>query len=98
MNLKRLPKEILILGETYRLKRVKGLLASEQLEGYVSPHEYLIVVDASLGGRVLERVLLHEIAHAYAFESGLHEILSSQAIEQFCQTISALISQLRLLP
>ena len=85
-----------ILGETYRLKLVKGLMERDGCEGYCEPHSYLICVDASLrrNKRVFRRVLLHELCHAYAFESGLHEILSAQALEQFCQTMSSLVDKL----
>lgn len=92
--MKKLPKKISVLGQVYSLKLVEGLMERDQLEGYVSPHEYLICVDKSLKGQVLRRVLLHELAHAYAFECGLHEFLSGQSLEMFCQTFSSLISHL----
>lgn len=88
--------KICILGETYTLNFVKGLIDSEGLEGFCDAHSFKICVDASLkeNKRVLKRVLLHEICHAYAFESGLHEVLSHQALEQFCQTMSSVIGKL----
>lgn len=88
-------KTISVLGETYRFKRVSGLIESEKLEGYVSPHEYTICIDSSLKGRVFKRVLLHEICHAWLIECGLHETMGHQALEMVCQSFSALVSQLK---
>jgi hypothetical protein len=75
---------------------VKGLIERDGVEGFVEPHKFLICIDASLkkNKRVFDRVLAHELCHCYAFESGLHEILSHQALEQFCQTMSSLICSL----
>ncbi len=83
-----------MLGETYTVKRVHGLIAREQIEGYVDPHLFVIGIDASLKGRILERVWLHELAHVFAMESGLHEFLSEQAPEMFCQGFSGVVSKL----
>lgn len=91
----RLPKQVNILGQTYKLKLDKEL-AAEGLEGYVEMPTYTIQIDASLkeNEQYLLRTVWHEIAHAYAMESGLHEFLQPQAREMFCQTISALVIQL----
>lgn len=91
----KLPKKISVLGQEYKIKQVKGLMEKENIEGSCSSHEYLISVDASLKGLVLRRVLYHEIGHAYCYESGLHEIMSHQALEMFCQTFSGLIESLK---
>lgn len=91
----KLPKKISILGQDYTIKPVKGLMERESIEGSCSSHEFLISVDASLRGLVLRRVLYHEIGHAFCYESGLHEILTGQALEQFCQTFSGLYESLK---
>jgi hypothetical protein len=89
-------KKFQVLGETYALNLVKGLMDDDGCEGYCDAHNYAIFVDASLmkNKRVFRRVLLHELCHAYAYESGLHEFLSGQALEQFCQTASSFIDSL----
>lgn len=90
-------KSIQILGEVYQLKHVKGLMEREHCEGYCDPHSYTIFMDASLRRnkpRVYRRVLLHEICHAFVFESGLHEFMSHQANEMFAQTMSGLVDKL----
>lgn len=92
-------KSISILGEIYQLKHVIGLMERDGCEGYCDPHSYTIFVDDSLrrnNKRVYRRVLLHEICHAYAFESGLHEFMSHQACEMFAQSMSGLVDTLYL--
>lgn len=91
----KLPKSIQILGQPYRIVLDKGLIKREGIEGYVLAYEYVIGIDASLKGLVLRRVLYHEIGHAYCYESGLHEILTGQSLEQFCQTFSGLLESLK---
>lgn len=85
-----------ILGESYQVKFVTGLIERDGIEGYCEAHKFLICIDSSLkkNPRVFRRVLLHEICHAYAYESGLHEVLSGQSLEQFAQTMSSLIDKL----
>lgn len=87
-----------ILGQTYRFKLASGLIERDGIEGYVDPHSYLICVDSSLkkNRRVFDRVLAHELAHAYCLESGLHETLSATALEMVCQTMSSFICQMHL--
>lgn len=87
-------KHIMILGQKYRIKKVKGLIANQQIEGYVESHKFEIGIDASLKGLIFEKVLYHEVAHAFAFECGVHEFLQPQSLEMFCQALSALITQL----
>lgn len=87
-------KTIKVLGETYRVVFKKNLMESEGLEGYADPHNYLIVVDASLKGRARLKAFWHEVGHAFAFESGLHEFLSADAREMFAQTFSVFLCQL----
>ena len=62
----------------------------------IKDHEHLIIIDESLrkNNPVMLRVLWHEIGHAFALESGLHEYTHTQAQEQFCQTFSALVIDL----
>lgn len=90
------PFKIPILTEEYTVKVTPKLMENEKAEGLVRPHEHLIEIDEELikNERVFLRVLWHEIGHAYSLESGLHEFITSQAAEQFCQTFSALIIQL----
>lgn len=88
-------KRIKVLGESYQIKLVDGLM-DEGIEGLCCPHQYLIKIDKSLfkNKRAYKKVLWHEIGHAFAFESGLHEFLSAQSLEMFCQTFSNFMCQL----
>lgn len=87
-------KSIMVLGQRYRIKRIRGLMKRDGLEGYVESHKFLIGIDSSLKGLVFKKVLYHEAGHAFAFETGLHEFLSPQALELFCQSFAAFITQL----
>lgn len=90
------PKRITVLGQAYRIRVVSGLMRDHDAEGMYLPQKRTILIDREL----LEfpdyalRTLWHEIGHAYALESGLHESLSPDALEQFCQTFSAVVIEI----
>lgn len=92
----KIPKSVDVLGETYSVKFIKGLAENQGLDGYADPENYVIALDERLkkNTRVLKRVYWHEVAHCFAFESGLAESLSREAIEMFCQNLSGMICQL----
>lgn len=87
----KIPKEVLVLGETYKVIRIKGLIEKDSAEGYADAHNFTIALDSSLKGRILARVFYHELAHCFAFEAGLHETMPHAAIEMFCQSFSNLV-------
>lgn len=91
------PKKVKVLSETYTIKLSSDLLLTENAEGITYPDRYLILIDKSLlkTPRAFHRALWHEIAHAYMFESGVHEFTSGQAIEMVAQSLSGFIIQLR---
>lgn len=93
-------KKIMILGESYKLIYKKGLSEREGLEGYADPHRYEIVIDSSFLEKGKERahakVFWHEVGHAYAFESGVHEFLGADAREMFAQTFSVFMCSLKI--
>lgn len=90
----RLPKTISVLGEVYRVKRVNRLIERHQMEGYVDAHRFEIGIDKGLKGRILERVWLHELGHAFAYEIGLHEFMNEQSLEMFCQGFASFLAKL----
>lgn len=94
----RVPKSVCILGETYKIRIVKGLAEAQGCDGCLEPYLFLISLDAGLlkSPRALKRTLLHEIGHALAFESGLHDVLPHAALEQFCQAFSGCVDKLKL--
>ena len=67
---------ITILGTTYKIV-VKDEAKDELLlknDGYILPQIKLIVLNKRITNKnVLTHVLLHEVVHAYFFESGLDE-------------------------
>lgn len=84
----RLPKTVTVLGEVYKIKLVTGLMEADGVEGFCDAHLYMICIDKSIKKRALAKVYWHEVGHAFAYESGLHEFLSPQAREMFAQTFS----------
>jgi hypothetical protein len=93
----RVPKQVNVLGETYKIRLVAGLVTREHAEGYLEPDKFLISLDSKLveNERYFWRVYWHEVGHAFAHESGLHEFMSAQALEMFCQAFSALMVQMK---
>lgn len=94
--MKRLPKSVKVLTETYKVQVSKTLLKDHNAEGMLEPWSYTIFIDESILAhpRALRRVFLHELMHAYCFESGLHEFIGGQAAECTAQTLSAFVLQL----
>lgn len=92
----KLPKRIRVLTEVYRVKLIKGLVERDGCDGCLDPYLFLISLDNTLLNkpRALKRTFYHEVGHAFCFESGLHEFLSAQSLEMFCQNFSALICQM----
>lgn len=88
-------KSISVLGQVYKIKRVKGLAESHNAAGLCDPQAFLISLDYSLKGKYLERVLFHELAHAFAYESGLYEFTQSQSLEMFCQSFSGFLAEVK---
>lgn len=90
-------KTIKVLGEVYKVSLVEGLIESEQAEGLCCPTSYTISIDSSLTSspRAFLKCYWHEVGHAFAFESGLHDSLSPQACEMFAQAFSNFICKLK---
>lgn len=81
-----IPESVNILGQVYKVT----FASLSKADGKANPKTYEIKLSKRLKKhpKYLLRVFWHEVAHAYAFESGLWENLDEQAIEQFCQTFS----------
>jgi len=88
-------KSINVLGQVYKIKMVKGMNEKTGAIGLCDAEKSLISLDSSLKGKYLRRVLLHEIAHAFAFESGLYEFMNQQSSEMFAQSLSSFLVQLK---
>ena len=84
----KLPKQVSVLGETYVIKRIASLMEREGCEGWCCSHTYTIAIDSSIKGRALAKVYFHEVGHAFAFESGLHEFMNPQSREMFAQAFA----------
>lgn len=92
-----IPKKITVLGEVYKIYVVEGLMETDGLEGFCSGHEHKIAIDVLLveNPRVFWKVFWHEVGHALQFESGLHDSLSPDGREFFCQAFSQLMRDIK---
>lgn len=93
----KIAKTVRVLGEVYKVRLAKGLIEREQAEGLCCPYTYTISIDASLidNPRAFLKCYWHEVGHAFAFESGLHDSLSPQACEMFAQAFSNFVCKLK---
>lgn len=93
----KVPKTVKVLGEVYNVRLVEGLINDEGAEGMCCPTTYTISIDPTLLAepRAFLKCYWHEVGHAFAFESGLHDSLSPQACEMFCQAFSNFICKLK---
>jgi Zn-dependent peptidase ImmA (M78 family) len=89
-----LASEIEVLHAKYNIFHVQGLGEEYDTDGFCEFEEPAIYIDLDLPKERKLRVILHEITHAYAFESGLHEFLDDQSLEMFCQTLSGFLLSL----
>ena len=86
-------KSVDVLGQTYKIIRVKGLTENHSLHGLCDAESKTIHLDSKLKGKYLKRIMLHEIAHAFAFECGLCEFMDTQSSEMFAQCLSSFLDQ-----
>ncbi len=91
------PKQVTVLGKLYRVSYVRGLMERDECEGFCAPAKFEIVIDRELlkYPEYARRTFYHEVGHAFAIESGLHETLSADSIEMFCQAFSSFICSLK---
>ena len=89
----RLMVSVPILGEIYA---ININATDEDTAGECSNIDQTITLSTRLKAHpdYLWRVLLHEIGHAYIFESGLAEILTDREQELIAQTCGSLMNQL----
>ena len=88
----KIPPQIDILGQTYKIQvKEDATIEGKPVDGYCDFANYLIVIRKSRNKQYMHRTYLHEIAHAYAYESGLYEILTAETQEMFAQTLSGFL-------
>lgn len=88
---KGIPRKFPVLGMVYQVKHVKGFTNKTGLGGLCDASARVITLDSTLTGDELIDTFIHEIVHAFQFESGLAEILDRQALEMNAQSLRAFL-------
>lgn len=88
----KVPRRIPVLGEWYEVAE-GATIASEDAHAVICEKTRTITLDIGLKDNqdYLEKVLYHEIAHAWTHENGLYEILSEEQLEMVAQSFQGLI-------
>lgn len=89
----KLPKRINISGHFYSIKRVKPD-AIPGAVGVCQWPERQILLSTEIDGQMLFTTLLHEIRHAWQFESGFTQILHPQSLEVDADSFASLITSI----
>jgi hypothetical protein len=104
----KIPKKINIMGHEYKIemttpKEFAGLKNQDShvqimSNGEVGECEYptrIIRLSKAVIGKLQYYTLLHEIRHAYQFETGLPQIMTHQVLELDAESFVSLISSLK---
>lgn len=88
----KVPRRIPVLGEWYEIAE-GATIASEDAHAVICEKDRTITLDTGLKDNAdyLEKVLYHEIAHAWTHENGLYEVLSEEQLEMVAQSFQGLI-------
>lgn len=84
--------QVLVLNQIYSVNTVFGLAENTGADGVCDNQDKTIELDADLSLDDMRRVLLHELMHAYLFESGAVEFIDEQAEEMICQSLSGFLN------
>jgi hypothetical protein len=88
-------KSVNVLGHDYKITRVSSAKLPINVSAICKLPEREILLDSELKGTMLELVLLHELRHAYHFESGDTQILDHQAQEKDCEQFASFVTSLK---
>jgi len=89
----KLPKSVQILNSTYKIKLDKSVRDRNRC-GECDLFDKEISLDPDLKGNSLAQTLMHEIIHAYQFESGIMQFMEIQACEMMAESLANLILSL----
>lgn len=81
----RTPKWVPVLNYPYHIKYFE---TPQDLDGACCPKSRLIYLDKRIKDQLLDETLLHEIIHAWQFESGISEVTSEEILEVSCAQLS----------
>ncbi len=88
------PKKINVLGHTYRIIEKPKMSESAGHDGLCDATNKIIYLDKGLHKEDKLRVLMHEIMHAYQFESGFCDVLDRQAQELLAEGMAGFLSSI----
>lgn len=86
-----IPKSVQILNHKYSIKLAKHLARDQGIEGVCNGNTKAILIDADLDKNETLECLMHEIIHAYQFESGFSQVLDRQAQELLAEGFASFI-------
>lgn len=87
-------RSISILSANYEISITSGLAESHNAAGLCDPNSSKITIDEALSPTQFAKTMLHEICHAWQFESGLHEVLNEQSSEFVAQTFALVVTEI----
>lgn len=83
-----------VLGKKVPVYLVDGLAEGAGALGRYHYAHHLIEIDSAHAKTSdFEQTLMHELAHAFAHRAGLHQAISRDAEEMFCESFSFLITE-----
>jgi len=88
-------KIINILGHDYKVTKVPQKRLGEGVIGLCIFESKQILLLNSLTGELLYRTLLHELRHAFQYESGFTQLLHPQSQEIDCEQFASFIVSLK---
>ena len=83
-------KEVIILGQKWKLKRTKGMLDAG-IMGRCNPKEKIIQIDDTLKGYELEHTVLHELGHALMYCNSTYQVINHDTEEVLVDTLATFL-------
>jgi Zn-dependent peptidase ImmA (M78 family) len=88
---KKFPVSITILGRKYKIKQGKNLAyLGQPCLGLCDNENKIIYLEKNQSDHVKKETLIHEVAHAFMFISGIDQKLSDSECEMYAQLLTAL--------
>ncbi len=91
----KIPRTVNVLGHDYQVRLVKPASLGGNTVGRCHHPKRLIEISNELSKEERWLIFLHEIRHAYQFESGDTQIMQSQTQEKDCEQFASFVSSLQ---
>jgi len=90
----KIPKKVVILGETYKVKFLTGLKDNEKVVGGLCDfHSQIIYLNPDASDTQLFVTFLHECCHVFLEITGMSQYMNKREVEMFCQTNAYFVMQ-----